>query len=238
MKLSLLLSSLFVASALFGEPGAEKADSLTQALTAFNWSWENYASGVKRFEDIQFYKGGLAENPQFFTARWEITGSRTVTLHNTNRGTPSNGKRAYLVFDASLTRYVGIDFNGKTNVEGFRRESVDPDRAPEKGEQLGTDPRKGRLPDAGAIQASPVGLWHWFIGPDVSIKEDGTADLETGHGHWNWTDKERREFRIVWDASKFVDSLTLSPDGLHVSGKNNQGVTVTGERIKQQSNRP
>jgi hypothetical protein len=77
----------------------------------------------------------------------------------------------------------------------------------------------------------PVGVWHWFVGPDITIKEDGTAELETDHGRWAWTDKKRRGFQISWENKNVVDSLILSPDGRRVSGSNNRGTRVTGERI-------
>ena len=232
MKLLAILLSLAFVTPAFCVESNDKTDPLVLAVTSSNWSWENSDGGKRSVEDIQFYRGGFAQNPKFFTARWEVIGARTLVLNNTNYGTAKAGTKTFIVFDAGFTHFVGFDFNGKTIVEGFRRESVDPNRLPQGGEQSAALPGKSQLPGAGAVQASPVGLWHWFIGPDVAIKEDGTADLDTGHGHWTWTDKERREFRITWDTSKFVDNLTLSPDGLRISGKNNQGVSVTGDRIK------
>jgi len=106
-----------------------KADPLRLALTSSNWSWENTDGGTKSYEEIQFYQDGVARNPRFFTARWEITGPRTVVLENTNFGTRNNGKKAYLVFDAAFVHFVGFDFNGRTIVEGFRREALDPNRS-------------------------------------------------------------------------------------------------------------
>jgi hypothetical protein len=123
----ILLSLLFLATGFCDEP-AGRPDPLALALASFNWSWVNYDSGAKDVEDIQFYRDGVAENARYFTARWEATGSHTVVLRNTNRGTPSYGKAAYLVFDAGFTRFVGIDFNGRTNVEGSRCAALDPNR--------------------------------------------------------------------------------------------------------------
>ena len=122
-----LLALLFLTSA-FGLESAEKSLPLARALTSSNWSWENSDGGKKSVEEIQFYRGGFAQNPKFFTARWETNGPRTVTLLNTNYGTDKAGTVAYLVFDAEFTHFVGIDFNGKTVVEGFRREGLDPER--------------------------------------------------------------------------------------------------------------
>ncbi len=127
-RISILLSLILLAPALANEATEAKTDSLSVALTSSNWSWENTDGGTKSYEDIQFYQGGIAQNPKFFSARWEITGPCTVVLQNTNVGTPSNGRKAYLVFDAAFTHFIGFDFNGKTIVEGFRREALDPNR--------------------------------------------------------------------------------------------------------------
>lgn len=123
-----LLAALFLTPSLYAESPNATADSLSLALTSSSWSWENTDSGKRSVEDIQFYRGGFAENPKFFTAQWEVTSPQTVILRNTNRRTPQDGKVAYLVFDAAFTHFVGFDFNGKTTVEGFRREALDPNR--------------------------------------------------------------------------------------------------------------
>jgi hypothetical protein len=138
MKIAtILLTGLLLTQSVHSESVGGKDDALAVAITASNWSWENTDGGKRSVEDIQFYKGGFAQNPRFFTARWEITASRTVILRNTTRGNPQNGKLAYLVFDAALTHFVGFDFNGKTTVEGFRREALDPNRpAPEENPEL------------------------------------------------------------------------------------------------------
>jgi hypothetical protein len=70
----ILLSVLLLTPALGNESPDVKVDSLVQALTSFNWSWENTDGGKKSFEEIQFYQDGIADNPRFFTARWEATG--------------------------------------------------------------------------------------------------------------------------------------------------------------------
>jgi hypothetical protein len=134
---AILLTSLFLPFSTYSESQDGKDAALAKALTASNWSWENTDGGPRSVEDIQFYNGGFAQNPRFFTARWEITGPRTVVLRNTNQGTQQNGKLVYLVFDAAFTHFVGFDFNGKTTVEGFRREALDPNRpSPDKTAEL------------------------------------------------------------------------------------------------------
>jgi hypothetical protein len=106
----------------------QETDPFVRAITSFNWSWEETTTGRKRVEEIQFYQGGLARNPQFFTATWEVTSPHVLVVKNTRPGGRNEGRMAYLVFDAGFTHYIGIDFNGRTNVEGFRREAVDPAR--------------------------------------------------------------------------------------------------------------
>ena len=49
---------------------------------------------------------------------------------DTKRGARHFGHKAYLVFDVTFTHFVGFDFNGKTTIEGFRREALDPKRKP------------------------------------------------------------------------------------------------------------
>jgi hypothetical protein len=133
MKTTAILFSLFCLSSVFAEDTpAKQADNeaLAQAIVSSNWSWENSAGGTKSLEEIQFYQGGFAENSRSWTARWEIAGPRILVIENTKRGARHFGQKAYLVFDATFTHFVGFDFNGKTTVEGFRRESVDPKRQP------------------------------------------------------------------------------------------------------------
>ena len=126
---SILVCFLCLASAL-GVAKPVGADALAQTLMSYNWIWAESVSGTKKLENLHFYKAGFAQNPEFFTARWECTGPRTFILHNTNHGTHMAGKVAYLVFDEALVHFVGIDFDGKSFVEGFRREGVDPNRDP------------------------------------------------------------------------------------------------------------
>ena len=59
-----------------------------------------------------------------------VTGPRTLTLRLVDPDAQDEEQKAYLVFDATFTHYVGIDFNGGTNVEGFRRLALDPARVP------------------------------------------------------------------------------------------------------------
>jgi hypothetical protein len=128
MKLLPILFAILLLTPACALQSADEAIPLVRALTSSNWSWENSDGGRKSIEEIQFYRGGFAHNPKWFTARWETNGPRTIALHNTNYGTNKAGTVAYLVFDAQFTHFAGFDFNGKTTVEGFRREALDPER--------------------------------------------------------------------------------------------------------------
>ena len=133
MKAIVILLNLFWIPFAFSEDAAgnkPEGDSLAQAIISSNWTWENVAGGTKSSEEVQFYRGGFTENPKFWTGRWDVAGPRILVIENTKRGARHFGHKAYLVFDASFTHFVGFDFNGKTTVEGFRREAVDPKRQP------------------------------------------------------------------------------------------------------------
>jgi hypothetical protein len=142
MKTIAILLSLFYIPSAFSEDAAgnkPESDALAQAIISSNWSWEQVAGGPKTYEEIQFYQGGFAQNStikadlprtQGWTARWDVAGPRILVIENTKRGARHFGHKAYLVFDATFTHFVGFDFNGRTTVEGFRREAVDPKRQP------------------------------------------------------------------------------------------------------------
>jgi hypothetical protein len=98
--------------------GANDKERFQRALTSWQWTWVNKVSspGEESTADLQFHPGGQAECPDYWTARWEITGPRTVVL------TLEDGRQASLVFNAKYTRYTGFDYNGLTTVKGVARE--------------------------------------------------------------------------------------------------------------------
>jgi hypothetical protein len=133
MKTLAILLSLFCvpfAYSLDVSGGKPDADALAKAIISSNWSWESSANGTKNSQEIQFYQDGFTENSTAWTARWSVAGPQTLVIENTKPGARYFGRKAYLVFNASLSHFIGFDFNGKTTVEGFRRESVDPTRKP------------------------------------------------------------------------------------------------------------
>jgi len=133
--IGIVFGLLLVPSAFCGlrtEDKPEK-DTLLAAITSYNWTWEETASGIKKTEEVDFFRNGIVRNSTLlWTARWDIAEPRVLVLESLTRrgGVRYVGRRAYLVFDASFTHFTGFDFNGKTIVEGIRREAVDPKRLP------------------------------------------------------------------------------------------------------------
>ncbi len=63
------------------------------------------------------------------------------------------------------------------------------------------------------------GLFGWAHFSAVSTK-----------GKWRAVDGQRRIFELTWPEP--VDSVTLSADGSHISGKNQYGVAISGVRTE------
>jgi len=130
--IAILLCLICVPSAFCGI-ATEEGDALVTAITSFKWTWEEIASGKKKTEEINFFRGGTAENPTLlWTARWVVNGKNLLMLESVTRrgGEPFEGHKAYLRFDSTFTHFVGVDFNGNTPVEGSRKDAVDPERKP------------------------------------------------------------------------------------------------------------
>jgi hypothetical protein len=82
-----------------------------------------------------------------------------------------------------------------------------------------------------------VGTWHWtthsrFVGDrTATINADGTCKLSDGQsGTWSLPGGDKNHIVIVWSGI-WVHDMTLSPDGLSMSGKNNLGQRVTGRKL-------
>jgi len=83
---------------------------------------------------------------------------------------------------------------------------------------------------------SIVGIWHWkthspFVGErTATINADGTCKLSDGQsGTWNLPGGDINRIKFVWSGI-WVHDMTLSPDGISMSGKNNLGVRVTARK--------
>jgi hypothetical protein len=82
-----------------------------------------------------------------------------------------------------------------------------------------------------------AGTWHWkthsaFVGVrTATINADGSCKLSDGQsGTWSLPGGDKNHIVIVW-SKIWVHDMTLSPDGLSMSGKNNLGVKVTARKL-------
>lgn len=76
-----------------------------------------------------------------------------------------------------------------------------------------------------------VGNWKWFVGPQLIIKADHTFSNGENSGTWEVTKAAEQKYTLRWDVGGFVDEVTLSKDGLKLTGTNNQKNNVAGERV-------
>lgn len=86
-------------------------------LVGFHWTWINKVAvpGEKSVEGLTFHHDGRVVNEKYWTGHWDVVGPRMLVL-------TLEGQRAYLVFNAEHSHYVGFDFNGVTTVSGNRGE--------------------------------------------------------------------------------------------------------------------
>jgi len=75
-----------------------------------------------------------------------------------------------------------------------------------------------------------IGRWKWFTGYVVDFNPNGTwattKDGHTGTWHCNWD----CSVTVIPNAAKWRDTVTVSLDGLSLSGQNEQGVQVSATR--------
>jgi hypothetical protein len=76
-----------------------------------------------------------------------------------------------------------------------------------------------------------AGNWKWFVGPELMIKADHTFSNGENSGTWKLADASEQKYTLTWDVGGFVDEVTLSKDGLKLTGTNNQKNNVAGERV-------
>ena len=96
------------------------------------------------------------------------------------------------------------------------------------GDRLTPDPAAPAVPPSAnpalTGSASPVGVWLWFVGRDITIHDDGTVTQPGQFGTWKWLDQSARRFRINWLTQPYVDTLALSDDGTRLGGVSNRGL--------------
>jgi hypothetical protein len=87
---------------------------------------------------------------------------------------------------------------------------------------------EGRTHEVKAKKISKTSsLWRWFNGGFVELCGDGCVN---GDPTFRWR-KDADRVIIIWPKG-WVDTLALSPDGSQLSGRNQNGVPVSGELIR------
>jgi len=114
-----LLFAILGTLTTYAEPPAP-APTLLLTLSSFEWSWLPASKHKEKSETIRFYRDGIFSE-RLFAGRWEATGLRTVTLQS-----KKSGHKAFLTFNADLTSYEGVGFDGSSRISGTRLGAVDP----------------------------------------------------------------------------------------------------------------
>jgi len=78
-----------------------------------------------------------------------------------------------------------------------------------------------------------IGQWKWFTDETKTFHADGSI---TKDGTWRCVNPggNPRKYVIVWFEGKFVDIVVLGNDGNRLSGWNDEGVQVSGERLSRE----
>jgi hypothetical protein len=86
-------------------------------------------------------------------------------------------------------------------------------------------------PTSGTRIAGSIGLigtWQYSSGWVVVVSPNGTVSSGSFRGKWHLVDASRGIFALTWPSP--VDSVALSADRSRVSGTNQYGVAISGER--------
>lgn len=112
-------------------PPSLSAEEFEKVLEAYDWNW--MADG-KMDGSVHFFKEGTARHSSAWTARWELTGPRTIHLTDVK-----NKKRhSTITFDDAAEGFQGTGFNGHSSISGWRQDAPlasmhpTPPAAPEK----------------------------------------------------------------------------------------------------------
>lgn len=76
---------------------------------------------------------------------------------------------------------------------------------------------------------SAVGRWSWFNGGTITLNNNG--EIAGGGKKYGTYTCTGNVCSLNWDNGKYIDTLTLSPDGQKLDGKNQNGVHVWGKRV-------
>ncbi|SMF41616.1 hypothetical protein SAMN06265365_11335 [Tistlia consotensis] len=75
-----------------------------------------------------------------------------------------------------------------------------------------------------------LGAWKWFTGSTVTFLAGGRI-AGSAVNVWRCADPSGPVIVVDWTNGKWIDTLTLSPDGRRLSGRNQIGNSVTAERV-------
>lgn len=80
-----------------------------------------------------------------------------------------------------------------------------------------------------------IGFWAWFTGGVVNINANNTHSTTndsqgTISGTWECTNV-KGNFVLNWENGTYIDTLTISEDGKSLSGTNQYGVAVSGNKL-------
>lgn len=90
-------------------------------------------------------------------------------------------------------------------------------------------PMPGQCAEPSHSQCNSIpGLWSWFVNGNVTFYPDGSLVQGSLTGSWACTEGL---VRIVWSHG-YTDDLAVSSDGRHMSGQNQNGNHVTGDKIR------
>jgi TIR domain-containing protein len=73
-----------------------------------------------------------------------------------------------------------------------------------------------------------VGVWRWSNGVPVTFYSNYIFAVGTIQGQWRAINASGGVYELTWPGP--VDGITLSPDGLRVSGMNQYGVAISGSK--------
>lgn len=210
-------------------PESLSDDELRKFLIGTSWSW----NGQRRGTTVNFLADGTVRHPSF-TAKFAVKNAHEIELQ-------LNGKIATLTFDPSYSHYRGIDFDGKWALQGDRvatpSNEVRPP-APESSESPPPGPATGELSRSALAPKTLdpiVGTWRWFNNMIVVVSADGRSTSPRGVGQWEFVRRDTVERQYIFTSPNlvWVDTLILSRDGNKLSGKNQKGISVSAERVKQ-----
>lgn len=75
-----------------------------------------------------------------------------------------------------------------------------------------------------------LGKWSWFNGDLHTFLPEGKVAGDP-NSTWTLLDKDRKLYRIIW-GGRWIDTVTMSADGRGLTGTNQDGTRITGNRIQ------